>query len=201
METYQLTEKIYTSDESQGLSEVQAQLSKFFQELISRKKGASVKDGLNAGMVLFPNSWAAKVNENNGTDYHSTTNMNLVRFLNGENVYYTEQQAAEVALSPEETRKVVYEGMQISILSNEQNCKVLIFSYNNTHSLFQLSVLEELLQICEQIKDQYDNNMVVGFCNRSTMMEEDKIENVKERIQNLIEEKKANQSGTNQSHR
>ena len=122
---YVLKERIYSSGDSE--EENLSQLENFFQEFASRKRGNSFAEGLNGGMIITPTKWAAKVNEDDGKAYHVHTNMNLVRFLNGEMNYFgTEIEAGRYALSDEETKTILNEDIVVSLLSNKNDCRIIM---------------------------------------------------------------------------
>lgn len=168
---YQLTEKIYFLDNSYDEQTNKNMLINFFQEYISRKKGDSFQEGLHAGIVIAKDRWAAKINENDGQACHEHTNMNLIRFLNGSNYFLTEQEAAKKLLSKAEINQITKDLIHISLLSKEDKCRVLMFSYNNTHSNFQITIMKEILNICKEIKKNYQNNLEIGFFNRDGTIE------------------------------
>ena len=185
---YQLKEKVYFSSENEEKNFTQ--LESFFQEFASRKRGNSFETGLNGGIVIMPTKWAAKINENDGKAYHAHTNMNLVRFLNGErNHFGSELEAGRYALSKEETKTILKEDIIVSLVSNKNNCRIIMFCYNNKHSAFQLSTLKMILRVGQEISKEYSDCLEIGFFNEDGIIDLDRLTlEQKEKIENFLDQ-------------
>ncbi len=168
-----LTEKIYSEDISKGSIENKKTLRKFLLEYAKRKRGANIhEDGFHGGIVIMHDKWAAKVNEEDGKDYHTNTNMNLVRFLNNEHHFGTENEASKKALHENEVQAVIDNNMIVNLLSSKDTAKILIFCYNNNHSSYQLSIVRDILEIGKELVRKYPDGIEVGFFNSDGIIEE-----------------------------
>ncbi len=186
--SYQLTEKVYSGDLAREQLENENELWNFFHEYASRKRGNNVfKNGFYASMIIMPDKWAAKVNEQDGQDFHTHTNLNLVRFLNGDDFFLTEDWAGRISLHEDESKKIIDEYISVSLLSCEDQCKIFIFCYNNKHTPFQISTVKEILKICKEIKNEYQGNLEISFFNKDKSIEMDQITDEQEKkIEELL---------------
>ena len=189
---YVLKERIYSSGDNE--EENFSQLEKFFQEFASRKRGKTFAEGLNGGIIIKPTKWAAKVNEDDGKAYHVHTNMNLVRFLNGELEHFeTEIKAGRYALSKDETQAIIKEDIVVSLLSDRDNCRIIMFCYNNRHSKFQISTLKMILRIAQDISKEYSDCLEIGFFDSEENIESDSLtQEQQEKIENYLNQYQIN---------
>ena len=93
--TDKLTEKVYASNEYNGDAHMQQQLGDFISELYNRRRSDSNEEGLQAGMLIMPSSFAAKITENDGNDPHGITNINLLRYIKKEKDFYVREAAGK----------------------------------------------------------------------------------------------------------
>ena len=81
--TDRLEEKIYHATNKDSEEKINEQLKLFFKELTTRKRNDAIEGGLQASLIIFPEIFAAKVNEEDGMGSHAQSNINLVEFING----------------------------------------------------------------------------------------------------------------------
>ena len=172
-----LTEKVFTDNATSDPDENKDALRKFFLEYASRKRGEDINiDGFYGGIIIMQDKWAAKVNEEDGKGYHIYTNMNLVRFLNNEqndHLFGTESQAGKVTRDEDEVREMINNNdVAVSLLSNKDSAKILIYSYNNNYSAYQISRIKDILDIAAELVEDYPNGIRIGFTNSDRKMED-----------------------------
>ena len=161
--TNNLEEKIYFGD-TNDLINVRNQLNLFFKELIKRKRNEPIEGGLQASVVVYKDRAAAKVNENDGKGVHIASNINLTKFLFGDNNYLTEKGIRYFGLYTNELGKFTKEAIEVRILDGQDSLMLAIHSYNEIESLFKLKVLKMIIDICKIIKDKnIYKEIEVGF--------------------------------------
>ena len=193
MEKYQLTETIYSSKNYDGELESQKeQFQDFLQEVLRRKRGDNPKDELQAVMLITPTAWAAKINERDGYALHSYANMNLVRYLNNNPNYFKEDDCEELMEKEEKTR-TIYQDVHVVISAGEDECLILMNTFNQNLNSFQISWLKEIIEESKKTNPTY--SMLIGFSGLGTTIEEDQIDEIQEeKLLNLFSqfEEKAN---------
>lgn len=90
-----------------------------------------------------------------------------------EDCFDTEVEAGRYALPKEETRNIIKENIMIVLLSTQRECKIIMFCYKNDHTPFQIKTLKEILEIVEEINDEYTDNIRIGFFDKNGVIEED----------------------------
>ncbi len=148
-----LEETIYYGKSNYTEEENKEQLNLFMKELIDRRRKDPIEGGLQASMVILPNSFAAKVNENDGMSTHSITHTNLIKFLNGEKKYLTDATKGLLSFSQKEMYQLLQEGVEVRILDGEEHILFALYSGNNKQTEFQFQVIRDLLDCCRNLKE------------------------------------------------
>ena len=168
----ELTERIYTETHDSTPSENKETLRNFLLDYAKRKKGKDMYDnGFHGGIIIMPDRWAAKFNEDDGKDFHTKTNMNLVRYLNNDNYFKNEGEASSKAIRDTEVQEVMDNNIIVSLLSDKYAAKIVIFSYNNQHSPYQLHTVKDILDISKELVSKYEDGIEVGFFNKDGTIE------------------------------
>ena len=162
--TDKLTEKVYASNEYNGDAHMQQQLGDFISELYNRRRSDSNEEGLQAGMLIMPSSFAAKITENDGNDPHGITNINLLRYIKKEKDFYVREAAGKFGVIKNEMSEIFRNGIEIRIIDAEENLMMVIQSNSNIQTRFQLEVLKKLANELWRIKQNglYES-VEVGF--------------------------------------
>ncbi len=100
--TDKLTEKVYYSRIQDGNEYMQEQIKAFLMELYKRRRDDPIEGGLQANMLIMPNAYAAKITENDGTDPHIITIINLLRYIKGKNTFYKREVSETLKMIKEE---------------------------------------------------------------------------------------------------
>ena len=164
-----LSEKVYCSSD---INESDYELRMFFDELVFRKREDPVDGGLQAAMIVLSDRFAAKVNEEDGTSLHLSEFVNLVKYLNNDNKYFSQKAMKFPMLYSEQTDIISREGIEIRILDGEDTLMIAICSFSEIND-YQKDILKRILFICNSNLDNYQNieigistpNVIVDFTN------------------------------------
>ncbi len=158
--TKELEETIYCIRDNDSEDEKKKVLNSFFDEIVKRRRSDVFSGGLQAGLVIGNDACAAKVNENDGYGSHMGTSVNLVRYLNDEGVYITEEGIGYPALYREDLKQLNtedYIGSQIL----DGNSKLMMSFISNYEKLtpFQIKTIRSIVDIFKELKDSgiYDD--------------------------------------------
>jgi len=167
-----LTEKIYSSRKEDNLELAERELRLFFNELVQRKRDDPFEGGLQASMVVLSDSFAAKVAEDDGHGLHSCAVINLIKYLKGEDKFYSQKAMRFPTLYLEQRNILSEEGVEIRILDGSENLMLAITSFNNIND-YQKEIIKKVISISNDIIDNYQNveigihapNVIVEFTN------------------------------------
>lgn len=190
--TDKLTEKVYASNEYDGTIHMQQQLGDFIEELYERRKDDYNEEGLQAGMLIMPNAFAAKITDNDGNDPHLITNINLLRYIKKEKDFYVREAAGKFGLIKNEMSELIRNGIEIRIIDGEQNLMMAINSKQNIQTIFQLTVLKRLIDELWSIKqNELYKSIEVGFYSPISEIDVDELnEEVYSKLIEAIEKEK-----------
>ena len=162
--TETLEERIYEGRIENDEKDILRQLNLFLSNIIKRKRDDPIEGGLQATMIILPTSFGAKVTENDGKSVHERGFVNLVKHLNGDRKYLTDEGIRKLYLYKEESLQKIREGIEIRILDGENHLMLAITAQNNNQTEFQFDIIKKLLKYCKQIKDRGFYDIVeVGF--------------------------------------
>ena len=148
-----LEEKIYTANINDPSEKINEQINGFLTSLVKRKRNDLYEGGLQASLICFKGSFAAKVSENDGLELYISNEYNLYNFLNNKNKYLTDEGREHFALYMMDYLFIERFGFSIRILDSEEDLMFAIVSKNDIDSEFQIHVLETLIKSCKQLKD------------------------------------------------
>lgn len=130
--------------------------------LQKRRRDDFKEGGLQAEMLIMPEDFAAKVNENDGLGYHYVSALNLLRYLKGEDDYYTNDAAQRQYIVKDDVREKTAYGVDINIIAAKEWVQFAIHASNMTIDLsnFQIDVLENLIILLKEMQ-KYNLNLYV----------------------------------------
>ena len=122
------------------------------EELYERRRDDYEDEELQAGMLIMPNAFAAKVTENDGKDPHEITNINLLRYIKGKKDFYIRKAGHYSSIISNERSEIYKNAIGIYIHDSEEKLKMEIQSNSNIQTRFQLKALKNLIENLWQIK-------------------------------------------------
>ena len=158
--TSKLEEKIYHGDRFDDSKDISRQLNLFFSNLIKRKRNTPIEGGLQASLIILEDAFAAKVNEDDGMATHARSQVNLVKYLNHDKNYITNQGVRKAIVYKDEVLQLSREGIEIRILDGEDHLMLAIYGATDIHTKFQMETLQKVLFYCRQIKEKNFYKMV-----------------------------------------
>lgn len=159
-----LEETIYSATSSDSEEKIQSELESFFEELIKRKRNDPIEGGLQASIVIFPNKFLAKVNEEDGMGSHSQSCINLVKYLNNDHKYLTKFGMRHFNLYPKERNQLNILGTEIRILDGEEELMLAIVSEKSKENIFELKIIMEIIKLCSILMNKnYYKNVDIGI--------------------------------------
>lgn len=143
--TSNLVERVYYGERQHDETKIKEQIKEFILELYERRREEPIEGGLQASMIIMPEAFAAKVNENDGLDYHKITEINLLRHIKKEDKFYKNEAAGEFGLLFNESKEIIQDGVELRILDGKNEIMIAIVANNNIKSDFQLSTLKTII--------------------------------------------------------
>ena len=161
-----LVEKVYFGRDSDTSDGIGYQLEQFFDEVVRRKNKKQI-DGLQAAMVIYPDAFAAKVNENDGDAPHQNSYVNLTKYLNGDSNFLNGDGIRRLMLYTREMRQLVSTGIEVFIRTPEDNLEMGFIAFQPIQSIFQLDVLKLIVDECMKLMDS--NSFKTIFLGMNTL--------------------------------
>lgn len=140
-----LRERVYYCNSQENDENIHNQIDWFLKELMSRRRNDPHEGGLQAEMIVMPEAFAAKVNENNGYGPHIIAGINLYKCIKHETRFFTEHALGNYGLFSKEVNEILKNGLEIRILDGKNTIMVAICANNNIKSEYQIKVLEILI--------------------------------------------------------
>lgn len=192
--TNKLIEKIYSSNSQQSREEAREQIQNFLAELHDRRRKDPYEGGLQAEMLVMPESFAAKVNENDGYDFHKITGVNLLRFIKNEDKYYSKEAIKEFGLLYKEANEILNNGVEIRILDGKNTINFAIMSNKGIKSQFQIDTLKTLINNLKELQSKRKYTHVkVGIIVSTTMVDSADIKDqMYKKLMTILENEKNN---------
>lgn len=160
--TSNLNENVYYSNNKSSEVEIRKQIMSFLSELYKRRKNDMLEDGLQAAILIMPDAFAAKVNEEDGDTPHLLNIVNMERYMKGEKNFYNEK--TPISEIYDKYSDISSIGVQVRILDANEEIEFPIMAYNSIQSEFQLKVLEELTNSLKVVQtNKYYSNIRVGM--------------------------------------
>ncbi len=126
-----------------------------------------------ASMLITPEAWAAKVNDDKAV-LHSGRNMNLLRYLYSEDNNISDSSLEddnEAFISKEEKMRMLLNDIRVSIILHKNECQIAMLTMNKELSNFQTSFLDKMIEKCKEYGKTYQCNMYIGFMNQLTSID------------------------------
>lgn len=192
LKTDKQLEKIYYCNDHNSNEQIQEQMRSFINELCQRRRDDPKEEGLQAGMLIMPSAFAAKITENDGKYPHGITNINLLRFIKKEKGFYVGEASSRFGIITNELSELIRNGIEIRIIDGEQNLMMAINSKQNIQTIFQLTVLKRLIDELWSIKqNELYKSIEVGFYSPISEIDVDDLnEEVYSRLIEAIETEK-----------
>ena len=157
-------EKIYSATEKDSKEKIISEFQNFFKELIKRKRNDPIEGGLQAVMIIFPNIFAAKINEDDGMGTHGQSKINAIKFINGDHEYLTEYGIRHFYLYEKELKQLLCSCIDIRILDGEETLMLAITSNKELYSTFEVQMLKRIILICNILMEKkYYKNVDIGL--------------------------------------
>ncbi len=193
----ELTEEVYTMDDSQDKEDIKNEISSFFDELMERRRDDDIEEGLQAGGVIYSDKAGFKISEQDGYGPHAQAQENVSQYLNGETEYSNVEDLGmfmKRRKDPNAWLNIPKNGFTVRIVANN-NMLIFIFDtqkYKLTD--FQLEVVTGLLG---HIRGAYQDGIIdypyVNFMtgkDRFIFNEYSEIDEQLSKLGSLLEEKK-----------
>lgn len=137
-----MVEKVHTIDDGCSDAELSKSVCGFFNEMLKRRRNDEAEGGLQLSAVIFPHTYGAKVNENDGRAVHIREHVNLTRYLyNSDQQYLSDAGIRKYALSAGERAKIAREGVEARIICNESGLLMIFDAHNTELDDFQRKVI------------------------------------------------------------
>ncbi len=187
-----LEEKIYTANINDSQEKINEQINEFLTSLAKRKRNDLYEGGLQASLICFKGSFAAKVSENDGREPHIANEYNLYNFLNHKNKYLTDEGKDHFVLYMMDYLFIERFGFSTRILDSEEELMFPIISKNDIDSEFQIHVLETLIKYCKKMKENNIYKKIeIGIHSKNIEIEfeENNFDEILETLENIKEKK------------
>lgn len=157
-----LEEKIYTANSENEINVINESVIKFFSEMLKRKRDDSIEGGLQLAAVIYKDSYAAKVNEEDGFGTHLESLINLTRFLMKKGNFFSEQGMRQFELLEDDIRTITAKGIEIRMMCNSSELTIFFHTKNDIKSEFEVEVIKSFAKCCQHaIENGYLKN--IGF--------------------------------------
>lgn len=200
--TDEQSEKIYYSINQNSDEQINEQIKSFLEELYERRRDDYEDEELQAGMLIMPNAFAAKVTENDGKDPHEITNINLLRYIKGKKDFYIRKAGHYSSIISNERSEIYKNAIGIYIHDSEEKLKMEIQSNSNIQTRFQLKALKNLIENLWQIKlNNLYQYVETGFYSPISDVEVEDLQDIYSELTDAleIEEKKLEERQSNKN--
>lgn len=149
-----MKERVLYFDNLTSMEEIEKTLINFINNLVEKKRkemydGASYK----AVILNLPDKCGLKVTESNGIDSHHHTEINLLRYLNGEEDYLTTDDMINPFLYSSDARTIKEEDLTIRFSSALDGLLVELDIPRN-YNEFQLTNLILIMKLLRELKEK-----------------------------------------------
>lgn len=196
------SEKIYYSINQNSDEQINEQIKSFLEELYERRRDDYEDEELQAGMLIMPNAFAAKVTENDGKDPHEITNINLLRYIKGKKDFYIRKAGHYSSIISDERSEIYKNAIEVAIHDSEESLKLEIQSKSNIQTRFQLTVLKKLIDNLWHIKlNNLFQYVEIGFYSPISAVEVEDLQDIYRELNEAleIEEKKLEERQSNKN--
>ncbi len=138
-----LKEKIYLSKDSDN------ELAAFFDDLVIRRRDDEDEWGLQASMVVSRDSFASKINENDGKEPHTINLINLYQLLKGIEL----SDMSQKDFNDKMLREIMTNCIACRILDCEDKLVIVCFGQINDMTDYQYNMLKLIAKNCKELKE------------------------------------------------
>lgn len=143
-----LKETVHEMSYSYSDYEMNYEIEKFFEELLTRKRDDPYEGGLQAGGLIYPHKAAFKVNENDGTAVHAHTFEVLAQYMDGEKKFSGTDTLGKISLrrdDPHSWVTIEKYGFEVRFLVGDKSLVIIFETKKEEITEFQLKVINKLI--------------------------------------------------------
>lgn len=157
--TSKMEERVYYSKKGDTTETITNIINSFFDELVQRRRVDIFSGGLQAGLIIGEDSMAAKVNEGDGNESHIATNVNLVKFLNGDFNYITQEGMQSPVLYREDLKQLNTDYIESRIIDGKDKLTMTFVCKRIPLSKYQIDSLKVIMNAINELynSDVYKN--------------------------------------------
>lgn len=157
-----LSERVYSATDEDELL-IDTKVNAFYKEITKRKENSEQEGGLQMSGVIFPSSFALMINEDDGIAPHVITQMNLIRYLNGEKTFFETEVSNRPILYKKELENLDQNGIELRMICSNEELLVIALTQNKINE-FEAKTLQGILKICiEMLKCEFIKNIQFGI--------------------------------------
>ena len=162
--TNKLNEQVYSAKVGDSKEDIIQILYYFFDELVKRKRKKISEGGLHAGLVIEDDCFGAKINEGDGKHSHLGTSINLVKYLNGDDLFITDRAIGNSKLYKDALNQLYTQSIESRIVASDKKLLMTFVSNHNALTDFQLDILESVANTCKLLVDnEIYEDISIGF--------------------------------------
>ena len=155
-----MKEKVLYFDNLTGMEEIEKTLIIFINDLIEKKRKTMYDGGSYKAVILnLPDKCGLKVTENNGLDSHHHSEINLFRFLNGNDNYLSVENMINPFLYRRDAEIIKEEDLSIRF-SSALNGLLVELDIPRNYNEFQLTNLIIIMKLLRELKEHNNYNVV-----------------------------------------
>lgn len=149
-----MKERVLYFDNLTSMEEIEKTLINFINNLVEKKRKEMYDGGAYKAVILnLPDKCGLKVTESNGIDSHHHTEINLLRYLNGEEDYLTTDDMINPFLYSSDARTIKEEDLTIRFSSALDGLLVELDIPRN-YNEFQLTNLILIMKLLRELKEK-----------------------------------------------
>ena len=155
-----MKEKIYYFDNLTSMEEIEKTLISFIGNLVSRKRKEMYDGAAYKGVILnLPEKCGLKTTEHDGIDSHHQSEINLLRYLNGEEDFLAGDDMINPFLYSRDAKTIREEGLAIRFSSALDGLLVEL-DIPRDYTEFQLTNLILIMKLIKEAKDRNHYNRI-----------------------------------------
>ena len=188
-----LTEDVISMNIYDDEEDLDYEIKKFFNNIMSRRRNDFVEEGLQAGGVIYPDRAGFKICERDGNASHAQAQEHVSQYLNGETEFSSEEAVGYISQrknDPNAWINISKNGFTSRIVASKDMLIFVFNTYKYDITEFQLEVIIKLFKL---IKDSYYNkeikypyiNYVTGR-DRFVFSENDNIDEQLDKLEEIL---------------
>ena len=149
-----MKERVLYFDNLTGMEEIEKTLINFINNLVEKKRKEMYDGAAYKAVILnLPDKCGLKVTESNGLDSHHHSEINLFRYLNGEEDYLSVADMLNPFLYSREARAIKEEDLAIRF-SSALNGLLVELDIPRNYNEFQLTNLILIMKLLRELKEK-----------------------------------------------